>query len=68
MQSVFDLSDGTALKLTTSKYYTPKGRNIHETGLKPDLEIELNGDTRKLKNGITIDNQVECAMEYLQEK
>lgn len=65
VQSVFDLSDGTALKLTTSKYYTPKGRNIHETGLKPDVEVELNGEMKTLKNGMTIDNQMERALKYL---
>lgn len=65
VQSVFDLSDGTALKLTTSKYYTPKGRNIHDTGLEPDVEVEWNGETRKLKNGMIIDNQVERAWECL---
>lgn len=66
VQSIFDLSDGTALKLTTSKYYTPNGRNIHETGLKPDVEVELNGKTTQLDNGTTIDNQVKRALEYLQ--
>lgn len=65
VQSVFDLSDGTALKLTTSKYYTPKGRNIHDTGLEPDIEVELREETRSLKNGMVIDNQVERAMKYL---
>lgn len=66
VQSIFDLSDGTALKLTTSKYYTPNGRNIHETGLKPDVEVELNDKTTQLGNGTTVDNQVKRALEYLQ--
>lgn len=65
VQSVFDLSDGTALKLTTSRYYTPKGRSIHGTGLKPDVEVELTGETAKLNSGITVDNQVKCAMDHL---
>lgn len=65
VQSIFDLSDGTALKLTTSKYYTPKGRNIHGTGLEPDVKVELNEETTKLKNGRIVDNQVESAIEYL---
>lgn len=65
VQSVFNLSDGTALKLTTSKYYTPKGRSIHGTGLEPDVEVELNGETTQLKSGITVDNQVKSAIDYL---
>lgn len=41
VQSVFDLGDGTAVKLTISKYYTPKGNNIHDIGIEPDVEVEI---------------------------
>ncbi len=41
VQSVIPLSDGTAIKITTSKYYTPNGKNIHGTGIEPDIEVEL---------------------------
>ena len=41
VQSIFNLGDGTAVKLTTAKYYTPNGRNIHGTGLEPDISVEL---------------------------
>lgn len=40
VQSIFPLSDGTAVKLTISKYYTPKGTNIHGKGITPDVEVE----------------------------
>lgn len=63
VQSVFDLTDGTALKLTTSKYYTPKGRNIHGIGLEPDIRVEL--DEQK---GSETDNQVKRAIEYLKKQ
>ena len=36
-----ELSDGTAVKLTIAKYYTPKGNNIHDKGIEPDVEVEL---------------------------
>ena len=66
---VFDLPDGTALKLTTSKYYTPKGRNIHGTGLEPDISVALDETTyNQKKSGLTIDNQMERAVEYLLNK
>jgi carboxyl-terminal processing protease len=39
VQTVLPLSDGSALKLTTSLYYTPSGRSIHDKGIKPDMEI-----------------------------
>jgi len=41
VQRVFDLGDGTAVKLTVSKYYTPDGNNIHEIGIEPDVEVIL---------------------------
>jgi len=41
VQRVFDLGDGTAVKLTISKYYTPNGNNIHDIGIEPDVEVEL---------------------------
>lgn len=69
VQTVFDLPDGTALKLTTSKYYTPKGRNIHGTGLEPDISVALDETTyTQKKSGLTIDNQMERAVEYLLNK
>ncbi len=47
VQTIYPLSDGTALKLTVSKYYTPKGNNIHGIGIEPDVEIELDEALRK---------------------
>lgn len=40
VQTVIPLSDGSAIRLTTSKYYTPGGRSIHGQGIIPDLVIE----------------------------
>jgi carboxyl-terminal processing protease len=39
VQTVVPLEDGSGLRLTTAKYYTPKGRSIQNTGIVPDLEI-----------------------------
>ena len=41
VQTVIPMRDGSALRLTTSKYFTPKGRLIHEKGIMPDLEVPL---------------------------
>lgn len=69
VQKVYPLSDGTAVKLTVSKYYTPKGNNIHGIGIVPDVEVELDAD---VANAITIpeekDNQLQKAVEILTEK
>jgi len=40
VQTVIPLSDGSALRLTTSKYFTPLGRVIHNKGIKPDVIVE----------------------------
>lgn len=61
VQSVYKLSDNTGLKLTTAKYYTPSGRSIHGTGIKPDVEVELD------LTGMT-DNQLAAAENYLKEE
>jgi carboxyl-terminal processing protease len=41
VQTVIPLSDGSGLRLTTAKYFTPRGRSIHGTGITPDIVVEL---------------------------
>lgn len=68
VQKIFYLSDGTGLKLTMAKYYTPKGHDIHKKGIQPDVEVELDKD---LQNQSSIsheeDNQLKKAISVLQE-
>ncbi|MDP6436272.1 MAG: S41 family peptidase [Gammaproteobacteria bacterium] len=52
VQTVMPLSDGRAIKLTTSRYYTPSGISIHGEGITPDVLIEED-PTRDLLSGIT---------------
>jgi len=40
VQSVVPLSDGSALRLTTARYYTPKGVSIQTTGITPDIVVK----------------------------
>jgi len=40
VQTVIPLEDGSALKLTTARYYTPKGRSIQAEGIKPDIVVK----------------------------
>ena len=40
MQTVIELDDGSALKLTIARYYTPSGRSIQEHGITPDIAVE----------------------------
>jgi carboxyl-terminal processing protease len=46
VQTVIPLSDGSGLRLTTQKYYTPKGKSIQNTGITPDIVVKL-----EAKNG-----------------
>jgi carboxyl-terminal processing protease len=41
VQSIQEMIDGSALKLTTARYYTPNDRNIHGDGIEPDVKIEF---------------------------
>jgi carboxyl-terminal processing protease len=40
VQSVLEFNDGSAIKLTTARYYTPKGRSIQAEGIKPDIQLK----------------------------
>jgi len=39
VQTVLPLSEGRAIKLTTSRYFTPSGRSIHNSGIRPDITV-----------------------------
>lgn len=66
VQSVFQLSDGSMLKITTDHYYTPNGTDIHGTGITPDVEVELD-ESAAGDSGVTEeeDNQLQKAKEIL---
>lgn len=63
VQRVLPLTDGTALKLTISSYYTPNGNNIHGVGIEPDVVCEFDGDAY-YEDGA--DNQLEKAVEEIE--
>ncbi len=69
VQSIFPLQDGSAIKLTVAKYYTPNGICIHGTGIEPDVTVEL---PDSLENPLNItkkqDTQLKKAIEVLKEK
>ena len=62
VQNLYPLTDGSAIKLTNARYYTPSGVNIQGTGIEPDVVIEFDPEAYK-KNGR--DNQLEKAKELL---
>ncbi len=80
VQTVIPMKDGSAIRLTTSYYYTPSGAIIHEKGIFPDILVEWdspvsNPDTdnkpkRKIskKQALINDNQIKEAIELLEDK
>ena len=62
VQRILPLTDGTALKLTVSAYYTPKGNNIHNIGIEPDIVCEFDGDAYYDEG---FDNQLDAAVKEL---
>lgn len=67
VQRMFPLDDGSAIKLTIAKYFTPNGNDIHEVGIKPDNEVELDVDAYRDSDGKK-DNQLQAAVDVVMEK
>lgn len=65
VQRIHRLDDGTAIKLTVSAYFTPSGRNIHGTGIEPDVVLEYDHDAYAETGS---DNQVDKAVEILEKQ
>ena len=64
VQQIFDLKDGTCVKLTIAEYFTPEGRNINGKGITPDVEVEYEENEEDPE----ADNQLDRAVEVLKEK
>ncbi|MCD8009380.1 MAG: S41 family peptidase [Lachnospiraceae bacterium] len=58
VQTFYQLSDGSGIKLTTAHYFTPNGTDIHGVGIEPDLVVEDDGETEA-------DEQLEAALEAI---
>ena len=61
VQTVIPMGDGSALRLTTARYYTPKGTFIHEEGIEPNVEVEFDPESEE-------DKQLQNAIDLLQEQ
>ena len=71
VQTIMPLSDGSALRLTTARYYTPSGRIIQENGIIPDIVIEnqpLPIITEKIKEDAKNPNEKEKIRRFLRER
>ena len=74
VQNTFPFADGSALKVTIAKYYTPNGEYIHSKGIEPDVTVELETaqDAEKSESQPSADqkkdNQLQKAWEIVKEK
>jgi carboxyl-terminal processing protease len=58
VQTVMPLSHGRAIKLTTSRYFTPSGRSIHELGIAPDVRVEGSAGEEGADRDVQLDRAV----------
>ena len=63
VQSIIPLKNKGAIRLTVSKYYLPSGKSISEVGVKPDIEVNEEGDDFRIKTDT--DNQLNYAIKLL---
>lgn len=69
VQTLFPLKDGSALKITTAKYYTPKGHYIHGKGIKPDIVLKYKySGPEEESYDMKYDNQLQKAIEVVKEQ
>ena len=68
VQTVLGMDEGTGLKVTISKYYTPNGENIHKKGIAPDIEVTIPKELQE--KGLTRSNdpQFNKALEVIKDK
>lgn len=69
VQSILSLKDGSAFKLTTSRYFTPNGTCIQGIGITPDVELEYEfTGPEDATYSVDYDNQIQKALEILQQQ
>jgi carboxyl-terminal processing protease len=67
-KNIYGFGDGTALKVTTSKYYTPNGENIHKIGISPDIEVLYPEELKTQEYDRNNDPQFQKAIDVIEEK
>ena len=65
IQTIFSLTDGSGIKLTTNEYYTPNHNEINKVGIKPDIEVKLPEGEDFYSVEIENDTQLQKAIEIL---
>ena len=68
VQTIIETGDDTALKVTISKYYSPKGINIDHKGITPDIVIDYPDELRKKEYDRKLDPQLNKALNIAKSK
>jgi carboxyl-terminal processing protease len=69
VQTIFPLRDGSAIKITTARYFTPKGRDINAVGIQPDIESTLPKDVSSIRfRDPNSDPQLIAAIRFIDSK
>ena len=72
VQSLIPFPDGSAIKITTAKYFTPSGVSIHGIGINPDYEVALSPKSEELLKAGNLsemqDTQLKKGMEILRQE
>ncbi len=68
VQTIFPLRDGSAVKITTARYFTPSGHDINAVGIQPQIQSEIPKDTKIRQGYPEQDPQLSRALAYLQSK
>ena len=66
VQTIYPLPDGSAVKITTARYLTPRNRDINTIGIQPDITAQENKSPRY--GDLSKDTQLQAAVTFLQNK
>jgi carboxyl-terminal processing protease len=65
VQTIFPMRDGSAVKITTARYFTPKGRDINAVGIEPEIQSVLAKDQKIRRGDIGQDPQLAAALNFI---
>jgi carboxyl-terminal processing protease len=65
VQTIFPMRDGSAVKITTARYFTPKGRDINAVGIEPEIKSEIPKDKKIRPGDLTQDPQLVAAVSFI---
>ena len=65
VQTIFPMRDGSAVKITTARYFTPKGRDINAVGIEPEIKSEIPKDQKIRPGDIAQDPQLVAALNFI---